>query len=159
MRLQNSTNTEAKNFAQYLLKIGNGIENGIITTSGTDFIEIPDYLCIKDNNLDSLIEFVYPNINCNYTNANYFTDKAILASKNKTVSMINNYILSKITHETEKTYYSSDRSKIDESDSTYPIEYLNSYESNNLPSHELKLKINSVVICLRNLRLDEGNSD
>ena len=156
MRLQVSDENNFQqliDFATYLNNIGHGTEQ---TIDHNDLIRLPDIICINNNNLDSLIEFVYPNFINNYNNEDFFKDRAILATKNKTVHTINHHILSKIKSEIEITYYSSDKSKIDESDNKYPIEYLNSYESNNLPSHELKLKINAIVMCMRNLRVHTG---
>jgi hypothetical protein len=93
MRLQVSDENnlqQLSEFATYLNKIGHGTEQ---TIDDDDLIRLPDNICINDNNLNSLIEFVYPNFIHNYKNEEYFKDRAILATKNKTVHKINHHML------------------------------------------------------------------
>ena len=56
-----------------------------------------------------------------------------------------------------KTYYSSD-SFVDQDKEGLQLspEYLNSIETPDLPPHELKLKLNTIVMILRNLNVSEG---
>ena len=50
----------------------------------------------------------------------------------------------------EKVYHSFD-TIVDDPQNHFPIDFLNSITPNGLPTHELKLKINCLVILLRNL--------
>ncbi len=153
MRLKVRDYTELnqrKEFAEYLLRIGNGTEP-IITDLDGDYIKLPKELCIKEANVDEFFRsFVFNDLLNNYKNEDYFKNRAILCTKNKTVDFLNQTILNSIPEE-EITYFSKNSSNIDETNSLYPIEYLNSYESNNLPNHQLNFKKHSVVMLLRNI--------
>ena len=160
MRLKVSDYTELnqrKKFAEYLLRIGNGTEP-IITDLDGDYIQLPKDLCIKEDNVDELISFVFNDLLNNYKNEDYFKNRAILCTKNKTVDFLNQTILNSIPEE-EITYFSKNSSNIDETNSLYPIEYLNSYESNNLPNHQLNFKKHSVVMLLRNINTTAGKQN
>ena len=54
------------------------------------------------------------------------------------------------------TYYSRNTPSFDDENSIYPVEFLNEYQSNNLPQHKLKLKKNAVIMLLRNINTSQG---
>lgn len=145
---------EIREFSDYLLRIGNG-EEPTLEDLGDNFIQVPEDICIEDDNLDNLTSFVFDNIETEYKNENYFNNRALLCTTNKTVDALNEQILQKIP-ETEFTYLSRSSSNIDDSNELYPIEFLNNYESNNLPKHELRLKKYSVIMLMRNINTSEG---
>ncbi|PWZ15111.1 ATP-dependent DNA helicase PIF4 [Zea mays] len=85
-------NMRAKNdpwFAEYLLRVGGGTED----TNSDDEIRLPDEVCVpysgSDNDLDNLIDFVFPNLNKNMSDSTYITSRAILSTRNDWVDMIN----------------------------------------------------------------------
>lgn len=49
---------------------------------------------------------------------------------------------------------STDKTKTDEI--IYPTEYLNSQNPSDLPPYELKLKVNTIIMLLRNLSMNDG---
>ncbi len=108
MRLKVSDYTELnqrKEFAEYLLRIGNGTEP-IITDLDGDYIQLPKELCIKEANVDEFFRsFVFNDLLNNYKNEDCFKNRAILCTKNKTVDFLNQTILNSIPEE-EITYFS-----------------------------------------------------
>ncbi|PWZ40263.1 ATP-dependent DNA helicase PIF1 [Zea mays] len=146
------SNMRAKNdpwFAEYLLRVGGGTED---TNSDND-ICLPNEVCVpysgSDNDLDKLIEFVFPNLNENMSHSTYITSRAILSTRNDWVDMINAKMIDRFQGE-HMVYHSFD-SAMDDPHNYYPPEFLNALTPNGLPPHVLKLKIGCPVILLRNI--------
>ncbi|PWZ34005.1 hypothetical protein Zm00014a_020355 [Zea mays] len=146
------SNMRAKNdpwFAEYLLRVGGGTE---VTNSDGD-IRLPDEVCVpysgSDNDLDNLIDFVFPNLNENMSDSTYITSRAILSTRNDWVDMINAKMIDRFQGE-HMVYHSFD-SAMDDPHNYYPPEFLNTLTPNGLPPHVLKLKIGCPVILLRNI--------
>ncbi|XP_013794247.1 uncharacterized protein LOC106478262 [Limulus polyphemus] len=99
---------------------------------------------------EELVEKVFPNIQTNYKNHDWLSERAILAAKNKDVYELNNIIQSNIQSEAV-TYKSVDT--VVEADETvnYPTEFLNSLDLPGMPPHVLQLKIGVPIIMLRNI--------
>ena len=126
----------------FLLDIGEGIINRF---------EIPnswktDDVCLK----------IYKDINYNLS-----IISVILTSHNEDSTILNNKILTLIDSD-EMTYYSIDsatRKGVDLSDDNiyinFPIEYLHNIREG-LPPHELHIKINAIVMLIRNLSINVG---
>ncbi|RCV37370.1 hypothetical protein SETIT_8G057300v2 [Setaria italica] len=76
-------------FADYLLRIGNGVEE----TIGDDYVQLLDDILIDspiDNIfIDTLIDQVFPNLHVNCTFANYMRERAILSTRNEHVDAMN----------------------------------------------------------------------
>jgi len=83
MRLQQTSdsleNLKQKEFAEFLLKIGNGTYT--INPGTEDVITLPSNIVITKGTLTNLIDFVYPNLVENCGNANYMISKAILTQR------------------------------------------------------------------------------
>ncbi|XP_035836098.1 ATP-dependent DNA helicase pif1-like [Helianthus annuus] len=128
---------EIKQFAKWLLDIGEGNVGG--PNDGEASIEIPSDLLINDTSdpISTLIDFVYPSILENYNNQNYFSERAILAPKNEVVHEINDRLLSLFPGE-EREYLSSDSLL------------------SGLPNHRLALKVGVPVMLLRNIDQQNG---
>ncbi|PWZ57558.1 ATP-dependent DNA helicase PIF1 [Zea mays] len=146
------SNMRAKNdpwFAEYLLRVGDGTED---TNSDND-ICLPDEVCVpysgSDNDLDKLIEFVFPNLNENMSHSTYITSRAILSTRNDWVDMINAKMID--CFQGEHMVYHSFDSAMDDPHNYYPPEFLNALTPNGLPPHVLKLKIGCPIILLRNI--------
>jgi ATP-dependent DNA helicase PIF1 len=146
------TNMRAKNdpwFAEYLLRVGGGTED----TNTDGDIRLPDEVCVpysgSDNDLDNLIDFVFPNLNKNMSDSTYITSRAILSTRNEWVDMINVKMIDRFQGE-HMVYHSFD-SAMDDPHNYYPPEFLNTLTPNGLPPHVLKLKIGCPVILLRNI--------
>jgi ATP-dependent DNA helicase PIF1 len=145
-------NMRAKNdpwFVEYLLHVGGGTE---VTNSDGD-IRLPDEVCVpysgSDNDLDNLIDFVYPDLNEKMSDSTYITSRVILSTQNDWVDMINAKMIDRFQGE-HMVYHSFDNA-MDDPHNYYPPEFLNTLMPNGLPPHVLKLKIGCPVILLRNI--------
>jgi len=136
-------------FVEYLLRIGGGLEEA----NGHGEIHLLDEICIphtrEDNDLDTLIDCIFPALNANMSNKSYITSREILSPRNDWVDMINMKMISHFQGN-EMLYHSFD-SVVDDPYNYYPSEFLNTLTPNGLPPHVLKLKIRCPVILLRNI--------
>lgn len=120
---------------------------------GENIIEIPQQL-IGDENY--IINEVYGNISENIFSYDILKS-VILAPKNDDCNLINTDILNRIPGE-QKTYHSYDKIICDNDNeiNNYPVEFLNSLTISGLPPHELVLKVNCIVLLIRNLNTKEA---
>jgi ATP-dependent DNA helicase PIF1 len=136
-------------FADYLLRIGGGTEE--VNSDGN--IHLLDEICVPytgdNNNLDTLIECIFPRLNENMSNKDYITSRAILSTRNDWVDMINMKMIDRF--QGGETVYHSFDTAVDDPHNYYPSEFLNTLTPNGLPPHVLKLKIGCLVILLRNM--------
>ena len=162
MRLQQTSNSienlKQKEFADFLLKIGDGTYT--INPGTEDVITLPSNMTITKGTLTNMIDFVYPNLAENCGNANYMVNKAILTPKNVNVDIISDIIMEKIPGEFI-IYPSADSINLSENVTTeqpqlYSPEFLRSSKIPELPPGELKLKLGIPIILLRNLNPSEG---
>jgi hypothetical protein len=147
MRVKLSGCEEQAWFAKQLLCLG---ENKIPVDSDTGLIKIPDNFCIVTKSIEELIACVFPDVEQQYQNHQWLSERAILCPKNVEVLSVNMQVQSMIPEKAMK-YLSIDKVLDDEKIIEYPTEFLNSLEISGLPSHELILKIGSPVMLLRNL--------
>ncbi|XP_045793087.1 uncharacterized protein LOC123888169 [Trifolium pratense] len=147
--------SELKEFADWILKIGDGLIDS--DENGEAQIQIPEDLCNLevDDPLLSLVNFVYPDVVTNYGQPAYFEDQAILAPTLEVVEDVNDYVLSLIPGE-EKTYFSCDTPC--KSDEDYEVqsdwftsEFLNDIKCSGIPNHRLTLKVGVPIMLLRNI--------
>ncbi|RYR77651.1 hypothetical protein Ahy_A01g002199 isoform A [Arachis hypogaea] len=147
MRLSLGENNiqELRNFAQWLLKISDGLASD--TTDGEPIIYIPSNILIKNSEtaLDDLIDFVYPDMLSNLSIENYFKDKAILAPTLDCVTNVNNKMTTGLPRQ-ERVYLSSDFVCAEEGNMEFEIdafslEILNGINCSGLPPHKLVLKV------------------
>ncbi|KAJ9554099.1 hypothetical protein OSB04_018144 [Centaurea solstitialis] len=156
---QNDDSDQTKQFADWILKIGNGTLGE--PNDGRAMIEISGDLLINEtcDPVSSIISFTYPNIFDNVSDSNYFQDRAILAPTYEVVDTINEHMLLMMPTE-ETVYFSSD--SICESEeittfdrSLFSLEYLNSLRFSGVPNHKLALKVGVPIMLLRNI--DQAN--
>jgi ATP-dependent DNA helicase PIF1 len=135
-------------FADFLLCIGGGTEE----VNDEDEVLLLESICIPyagdDNDLDSLIDWVFLKLDDSKADSNYITSRAILSTKNDCVDRINMKMINKFQGD-ERVYRSFDEA-VDDPNNYYPFEFLNTLMPNGLPPHVLKLKKNCPVILLRN---------
>lgn len=81
-------------------------------------------------------------------------ERAIFSTKNEHVDVVNALMIERFPGKA-KVFYSFD-SVDDDTRNNYPLEFLNSITPNGLPPHELRVKMNCLVILLRNLDPHNG---
>ncbi|KAH1127014.1 hypothetical protein GYH30_015842 [Glycine max] len=151
---------ETATFAEWILNIGDGIAGQ--QNDGYGSIEIPKDLLITeyDDPLYATVNSTFPNLSHHHSNHEYFQTRAILASTNETVQQVNDYILSLIPGD-QMEYLSADyvgKSETLESSHfrSLTTEFLNSLTTSDLPNHNIKIKIGSPIMLLRNLDQTQG---
>jgi hypothetical protein len=147
MRVKLSGCEESLWFSKQLLLLG---ENKIPVNSDTGLINIPENFCVVTKSVQELIACVFPDIEQQYKNQQWLSQRAILCPKNKEVNIVNLQVQNLIPEKAVQ-YFSINKVLDEEKVIEYPIEFLNSIEISGLPSHELTLKIGSPVMLLRNL--------
>ncbi|RYR62721.1 hypothetical protein Ahy_A04g020450 [Arachis hypogaea] len=158
MRLSLGANNniqELRNFAEWLLNIGDGLAGA--TTNGESIIHIPSDILVKNSEtaLDDLIDFVYPDMLSNLSIENYFKDRAILAPTLDCVIDINNKMTAELPGQ-ERVYLCSDsvcaeEEKIEFELDAFSPEILNGINCLGLPPHKLVVKVGAPVILLWNI--------
>ncbi|KAE9524127.1 hypothetical protein AGLY_015492 [Aphis glycines] len=143
--LQNDPSTAE--FSRQLLAIDNGhIPIDVLT----GLISFPENFCEFTSSKEELITKVFPSIEVNYNNLDWMSERAILAARNKDVDILKFTIQSKIAGELRS--YKSVDSTTDENEAVnYPTEFLNSLDVPGTPSHNLQVKVGSIIIMLWNL--------
>ena len=141
-------------FSNFLLQVGNGEING--NNDNIDIHNFPDE-CILSHDID-IVEEIYGDIfrSKQYRKA---IDYAILAPRNADVDDINDRVLNLLDETTEKIFTSIDSTEnCDNStfNEAIPPEYLNTLTPKSLPPHELRLRVNCIIMLIRNLSISEG---
>ena len=105
MRLINrNLDVTERGFAKWLLDIGNG---DLHADSVSNDITLPQSMLLEENSIQSLIDFIYPNMSCIDNFVEFFQQRGILAPKNKDVDIINSLALHRLRGAT-KEYLSVD---------------------------------------------------
>jgi len=157
MRLANddgpsSSQFSARDFAQYLLRVGEGSDQH---QSGDTLAIDPHLHCCYIENYSEIVEIAFGNVSMMASPAS-FTDTTILAATNAAVDKINDLALEAFPGD-HVVYLSEDEHIIDSAlPSNTPIEYLNKLKLSGMPPHELKLKVNQPIMCLRNINPKKG---
>lgn len=115
----------------------------------TNYMSIPSDFCTVCTT-EELIDNVFPNLNVQFKNEKWLSERAILAAKNVDVNGINFDILNEIPGDAKK-YLSIDTVMNQDEATNYPTEFLNSLDLPGMPPHELILKIGVPIILLRNI--------
>ncbi|CAF1513734.1 unnamed protein product [Rotaria magnacalcarata] len=147
MRVHLQGDVSAGRFAEQLLAIGKG-EIPADPVSG--LINISDNFCNIVESVEELKNKVFPNIQTHYKDHKWLCERAILAPKNVNVNAINLQIQQQLPGEAI-SYKSIDTVKDIDMVVQYPTEFLNSLEPSGMPPHNLRLKIGSSIMLLRNL--------
>ena len=155
---QNMRAHEDPEFAEWLLKLGNGQLEGF-NEHHSNYIQMPPRIMVpRDPN--ELVKFAF-NAHDNVIDPamiNGNNNSAILTPLNKDVDKINHNCLGFMNTE-HKEYLSADRLCMDEDDyvvETYQTETLNATTPNGYPLHRLELKLGCVVMLLKNISLFQG---
>uniref|UniRef100_A0A914DXX8 ATP-dependent DNA helicase n=1 Tax=Acrobeloides nanus TaxID=290746 RepID=A0A914DXX8_9BILA len=149
LRQNKRTLPEEQDFAEFLLKLGNG---ELETVEDPDYIKVPE-LCLET---EDLINAVFGEAIEKNDYAELFK-RVILTTTNERALEVNNEITAMLEGDT-RIYKSIDKADDGEPKGyiEYPTEFLRTLNSSGLPPHELKLKENTPVMLLRNLRPSIG---
>ncbi|XP_025678130.1 uncharacterized protein [Arachis hypogaea] len=157
---ENNNIQELRNFAEWLLKISDGLAGD--TTDGKSIVHIPSDILIKNSEtvLDDLIDFVYPDMISNLFIENYLKDRAILVPTLDCVIDVNNKMTAGLPGQ-ERVYLSSDSVCAEEGNMKFELdafspEILNRINCSGLPPHKLVLKVGAPVMLLRNIDQTNG---
>ncbi|KAK6158896.1 hypothetical protein DH2020_006210 [Rehmannia glutinosa] len=159
MRLQNlnsdSEYLELKKFSKWIASIGDGSVGG--PNDGIVDIEIPDDILLKCDGdpIAAIVESTYPQFGKSNECSVYLEGRAILAPTLDVVDSVNEYMTSLSEGEC-KIYLSPDSacksdSNVDLLQDVHAPEFLNTIRCSGLPNHELKLKVGTPVMLLRNI--------
>lgn len=152
-------NARIKAFSEWQLRVGDGKVDPITIRDHVSEVlfKLPDEFVVHSDEqpVQNLINIVYQDFTANMSSREYLSSRAILTPTNAVVDDINKAILDKTPGETF-TYLSLDSmddkgTEENEFDESFPVEYLNSLNMPCIPKHEIKLKIGTPVMLMRNL--------
>ncbi|XP_055944378.1 uncharacterized protein LOC129975340 [Argiope bruennichi] len=133
MRVALLNDPSAEDLSKQLLTIGNG---HVPVDESSGFILFPRNFCNFVASKAELINKVFPNIIYNHKNYKWFSERAILAAKNKDVDDLNFVIQNQIVV-TLHSFKSIDCVTNEDEVANYPSEFLNSLDVPGLPPHNL----------------------
>ncbi|XP_057718211.1 uncharacterized protein LOC130932809 [Arachis stenosperma] len=145
---QNMRSLNDRDFAEYLMRIGDGIEPTICE----DLVQIKVGMAIPwegEASLHKLIEETFPNLQYHGWDASYMVERAILTPKNHDVQQLNDIVINQFPGD-ERILASFDEVEGD-TNNVYQQEYLNSISTGGLPPHMLKVKKGAPLMLLRNI--------
>lgn len=134
MRVQLHGDEGVQSFAADLLQLGNG---DIQTEMAPDHVSIQSFGQRCDN-INSLLNHVYQDLQTNYTDTDWLMSRAVLAPHNDSVAKINDMLLSQLPSALS-TYMSINTMVNEEEAVQYPAEFLNSIEISGLLPRKLQL--------------------
>lgn len=146
---QNMRITGQNDFNKWLLQVGDGTPTNA-ENLGDDAIEIPDDMVCREDIVKQIFgESLHLNSEENIERA---ASKLILTPLNKETLNLNNQIINLIAAETI-TYKSIDNTSSEDLESAvnYPEEFLNSLTPSGVPPHDLRLKVGTIIMLIRNL--------
>ena len=153
-----TADSSALSYPGFLLSEG----EGSIPVETEDIIRLPQHLnAVKT--LEELIDSVFPDMCKKYTDVEWLTSRAILASTHAAATSLNEEIGNRIPGE-YRLLRSADSVTADVPDQQaalelrYPEELLNSLDTgSSMSDHMIKLKKVLVVVLLRNIRPKQGH--
>ena len=168
MRITNGTGVEEREFAEFLLRVGNG-EEGAVTTdcSAADtLITIPEKFWSTAQTTAQFCEEIFPHLSSVVTKGlqndedkdwyQWLSERAIICPTNQDVDHINSMMIQKFPGEMH-TYKSHDKLLSDHQAHSFPEEYLNSVSVNGVPPHVLSLKVGAPIMLIRNMDPTRGH--
>jgi hypothetical protein len=169
MRVMAANSEEQREFAKWVLNVGDGSLLAIAEEKGVDpdWIKIPSHmrLPVEDCSLRGLIRTIYPDHRCHFGDAMYLMQCSILAPKNTDVDEVNNAILESLSEELHTYLNANSLTPTKESasvvagvsmDSLYLVEFLNTLQFSDIANHELELKVGVLILLLRNFNQSIG---
>ncbi|XP_019413906.1 PREDICTED: uncharacterized protein LOC109325794 [Lupinus angustifolius] len=145
---QNMRSLQDQSFAEYLMRIGDGVE----PTIRDDLVKIHHDMTITwegEDSIQQLIHEIFPNLGSHGWDASYMSERAILTPTNENVHKLNDIIINHFLGE-DHNLLSFDEVEGD-TNNLYQQEYLNSITPGGLPPHVLKVKKGAPLMLLRNI--------
>ncbi|CAI0460144.1 unnamed protein product [Linum tenue] len=152
------------NFGEWILALGDGRlpTKSFMPNTPSDWIEIPQIILIYagKNPIESITNDIYDAFEEQHMSTDYLSGRAIVTPTNAAVTEVNDFVLQKIPGHC-RCYYSSDSMQLDTEvpqlfAETYPTEFLNALQFNGVPDHEIRLKVYTPIMLLRNLSPPNG---
>jgi hypothetical protein len=137
-------------YEQWLLDLG----EGKLPTYGQNIVAIPHEMCMDRK--EDVICAVYDDFENNIGDPEYFQSRAIVAATNEIVNEVNDMLTELLPGEVT-TFKSIDTVGDDDNPTAFPSEFLNTLSLSGMPEHEITLKLNSIVILLRNMNIAAGH--
>jgi hypothetical protein len=135
-----------RTFANWFFCLG----NNELETINEDYIKCPNMMKLPPADTQAMAMAIYLQLHEDQVTNEYLRERAILAPRNKEVSLINVMVLSYLPG-AQVDFLSADFVEDMEVVNTYPSEFLNTLEINGMPSHKLSFKIGAPMMLLRNL--------
>uniref|UniRef100_A0A0L8HCD7 DNA helicase Pif1-like 2B domain-containing protein n=1 Tax=Octopus bimaculoides TaxID=37653 RepID=A0A0L8HCD7_OCTBM len=152
LRLLTEGHSDEREFDNYLLGVGNG--NISVEQSLGEFkIKLSNDFCLESGILSDLCDFVYADLNNNFTNPVWLANRTIVTPTNEAAQFVNDFLLTRIPGEL-KIYRSPDTV---DNETLYPIEFINKFTPSGFLPHILKLKTKHYIMLLRNLDATNGH--
>ena len=141
-------------FHQFLLNLGEG-NIPTIEDKGEFTITIMDRFLMPGSTLHDMVNWVFPNLPHNMLDHQWLYERAILCPTNAEVDTVNQYIAHTFPGQ-EYILHSVD--SVDKQDNhKYPVEFLNTLCPSGMPPHRLSLKVNMIIMLLRNFDTVHGH--
>ncbi|XP_021740230.1 ATP-dependent DNA helicase PIF1-like [Chenopodium quinoa] len=145
---------EALSYSAFLLALG----NGQLQSDESANVQLPEHIVhnivANEDSISVLTAMIFPEISNPTFDSGIFNERAILTPMNVEVDSINDYLIEQFPG--IPTVYLSYDSNLDDNCSLYPTEFLNTLCPGGMSPHQLVLKVNSLVILLRNLAPSKG---
>ena len=135
-------------FAEWLLRLGNGTISCTIPGVPPETIEIPPRIHMVEGNI---VDHVFDDV----SQPELLTDTVILTPTNNSSLQLNDEVLHKLPGN-PTVYLSADEALSEEDVSMYPVEFINSITPSVMPPHKLMLKEGAIIMLLRNLDIRKG---
>ena len=119
-----------------------------------NIVEIPTDMC--HDSKDEVIDEVFDEFKSNIGNPDYFKSRFLLAATNEIVDEVNDEMVEKLPGDLH-TFHSIDTVADVDNQTMFPTEWLNTLRPSGLVESELKLKVNTVVILMRNMDIKAGH--
>ena len=157
-RLTGSEGTIQRDFASWLLRVGDGTEK-VYPAISPNAIRLPDAIVASVPTAQFLIDTIYGEPR-RFADAHYLVERAILTPRNEDVNDINDRVRKLFTGP-ERAYVSVDSVEPGAHAAeitAYPPEVLATLDPACIPPARLLLKVGMPVILLRNMNGDQGQA-
>nr|GFB40658.1 hypothetical protein [Tanacetum cinerariifolium] len=148
-------------FNNWLLSMGDGTLHSVAIDNEDEatWMEIPDDLLLPtcDNPIEAIVSSTFSNLINRIHDMHYLKERCILCPTNDIADSINTRVLQSMPGEMHVLHSAdiicSTTKNLEEMQTMYPTEFLNTLKFSGVPNHNLELKVGAPVILLRNTGL------